>query len=156
MNTKHQLGRACLVFGYSLVALGTVINVVYNLSQGYIGANNVRSILSDIAEPAGVIAGLCAWWFLSALVVSEGPQIALVRKAFAGLFVQAISLSAIYFIIVTSGIQLSWPGTGWWLTAIGQLGAGVGFLVIYFSYRSSAPHLEGRHPLESVPENELT
>ena len=135
MNTKRQLGRAFVVVGYSLVAVGAVILSVFNLSQSYLGADNPRAVLDYVANPLSLLAGLFAWWFLSALVVTEDRQVALVRRAFVGLSIQALATSITFFIVVTSGIGLSWPNASFWLDAIGQVSAAVGFFVIYLSYR---------------------
>ncbi len=155
MTTKHQLGRGFVVVGYSLVAVGAVIISIFNLSQSYVGADNPRAVLDYVANPLSMLAGLFAWWFLSALVVTEDRQVALVRRAFAGLSLQALAVSVTYFLVVTSGIGLSWPDTAIWGYSIGQAAAGVGFLIIYLDYRTTPGANADVEPALS-PESELT
>jgi hypothetical protein len=150
VNTKHQLGRALIVFGYSLAAVGAIISLCYTLSQPY--SVNVRSVINYVAYPVSFLAGLCAWWFLSALVVSEPRQIDLVRRAFVGLAVQALALSVAYFIIVTSGITLNWVTVPIWFYAVGQVSAGVGFFMIFLGYQT--PMVDDE-VADAVPEAEL-
>ncbi len=154
VSRRHDFGRALLVLGYSLVAIGAIIISVFNLTQRYVGAGDARAVLNYVADPLSMLAGLVAWWFLSALVVTEKRQVELVRRAFAGLSLQAFAVSITYFVVVTSGISVSWPDTAIWGYAIGQAAAGAGFFALYLDNRA-APR--AHDDLESAlsPQSEL-
>jgi hypothetical protein len=155
VRTLHQLGRAFIVFGYSLAAVGAITDLLTTLNQSGGDLNNVRYVLDIVSFPVSAISGLCAWWFLSALVVTDDRQITLIRRALLGLSIQALALSVVYLIVISAGVGLTWLTASLSLIGVGQVCASAGFLLIYFGYRDQPPSPDPDFPDDVVVEPEL-
>ncbi len=133
-----KYARAWVIAGFSLTALGSIVNLVVLVDHGYLDQGSVRADVQLIVLPLGSLAALWAWWLLSKMTALISDHASLFKSAFIGLMVESLFLCLYYVTVLWSWqglVQFTWQ---LWMQAFGAGATAVGFLLmaLTFSNRS--------------------
>jgi hypothetical protein len=128
--------RLEIVFGYSVSALGALIDLISWIAQGNLRFSS-RIDVQSFASALGLFAAAAAWWFLTQILVESASPGPVVRRALtclmlAELFVAVASLSLIGLF---QHLQFAWPVAGNTLIGLGALFGAVGFCSMLKTFR---------------------
>jgi hypothetical protein len=136
-TNRRGLARNLIITGFVVIFVGNLIDFVWQVSNGYIW-QNWRADVNIFALVLAPLAALGGWWFLSLLTLEEPEQQSLVLKAYLGLAVQALFLSATYLIFLFGIPNFSWTSAIVWGYGVGEPLAAIGFFMMAMSYQSKS------------------
>ena len=130
MNEKKRIAQTWIVVGFTLVALGSIVNFGVLVSNNYFGEGNVRADLQLFLGPISSFAALCAWWFLGKIATLESTHAPLFKKAFLGLSLQFACLGVSYVNLLWMRPGLDKYTTSTWLLTLGVASSAIGFFLM--------------------------
>jgi hypothetical protein len=134
VTDKKQFARAWVVAGFALTTLGSIVNFIELINNGYLSQGSVSADIQLFALPLGSLAALWAWWMLSKIATLTSDFASLFRSAFIGLMIVSLSLCVEYVNLLWSTPSFSefiWP---FWFQAVGSFGTAVGFLLLSLAF----------------------
>jgi hypothetical protein len=130
VTNLKQFARVWVVTGFSLTALGSIVNFIQLLNNGYLGQDSVSADIQLFALPLGSLAALWAWWMLSKIATLVSDFALIFRSAFIALMIGSLCLCVEYVNLLWSTPSFSefiWP---FWFQGVGSFGTAVGFLLL--------------------------
>lgn len=131
------MAQNLVVSGYSAIFVGTLIVVVWQISNQYF-QQSWREDVNTFSVVFASFSAIIAWWFLSRIVANTPDQISLIRKAYLGLALQALLLSSNFVIYLINYPDFSWASASTWGYALGTISTMIGFFLMATSYPSSS------------------
>ncbi len=74
-NNKKQVARNWIVAGYTIVAIGTIVDLIMLFTNRYFSPGSVRGDLQIFLTPLASLAGCWAWSFLSKIAIQSSTLI---------------------------------------------------------------------------------
>jgi hypothetical protein len=131
------MARNLIVSGYSVIFVGTLIDVVWQISSRYF-QQSWRVDVNTFSTVFASFTAIVVWWFLSRITADKPDQLSLIRKAYLGLTLQALLLSTNVLIYVITFPGISWVSASTWGYCLGTITAAIGFFLMASSYPSSS------------------
>ncbi len=142
--------RRCIVVGYALSALGTLVDVVALIHSGYLGQGSFRADIQLIALTLASVASLWTWWILSKVASFVTEFNAALRSAFLGMMVVSLCLCVEYANYLWNSPGLDQFTSSVWLQEVGSCVTAVGFFLLARSFSGDAHRAE--EPQRTVSE----
>lgn len=134
---RRQKARNLIVVGYSVIFVGTLINVVWQVSSS-VFQQSWRTDVNTLSTVFASFTAIIAWWFLSRIIANKPDQLSLIRKAYLGLSLQALLLSASVVVYLISYPNASLASASAWGFCLGTITTAIGFFMMALSYPSSS------------------
>jgi hypothetical protein len=119
-----------IIVGYSLGALGSIVEFIWTVSQNYFPIASAKSDFLVAANPLALLASVWAWWFLTKILVALDDQPSLLNKALFGLGLQSLVLGASSILVVSSLSSFSELNFTIWAFGVGYLITALGFFLM--------------------------
>ncbi len=138
MDTARDRARIEIVFGFSVTALGSLIGLIYWISEGGIRYSSNADVQS-FASTFAFLAGAVVWWFLSEILTNDVTPRMLARKALLGLMLEElfIALASLAYVVEFRDLAFSWSLAGNTLVGLGALLSATGFYSMLRTYRDA-------------------
>ncbi|HVA52152.1 MAG TPA: hypothetical protein VNF05_01430 [Acidimicrobiales bacterium] len=141
-GTRRRMARNLIVWGYSVIFVGTMIDIVWQISS-QIFQQSWRADVNIFSTLFASFTAIVAWWFLSRIIAEKPDQLSLIRKAYLGLALQALLLSTNIWIYLATYRSISWVTASTWGYGIGTVATAAGFFVMALSYPPSMATSDG-------------
>ncbi len=130
------MARNLIIWGYSIIFVGTTIDIVWQISSQYF-QQSWREDVDTFSTVFASFTAIVAWWFLSRIFAERPDQLSLIRKAYLGLALQALLLSTNIVIYLTTSPSISWATASTWGYGLGTITIAIGFFLMALSYPTS-------------------
>lgn len=123
------MARSWIVAGFAIQALGTVVNTVVLIHNGYLGHANAAADIQLFTQLVSGIALFLSWWLLSQVAAAPGHAPTL-RRAHVAFSVWSLANALVVATYIWVNPHLSLNTSATWIGGLGSLGAAVGFALM--------------------------